>query len=157
MTKQQRRIAGGAAVVVVVLIGVGVAIASGGGDDNPVDTTASTSTTAATLPATTTTVAPTSVTVGIICTTPEDAAQTVVSAWEANDKPAAARCANQSALDELFKASGVGASWMFQGCGGPDPGVPTCQFSYEGGAANFAMAGTDAAGWKVDTVSYIAD
>jgi hypothetical protein len=106
---------------------------------------------------TTTTAATTPVTVGIVCTTPEDAAQSVVSAWEASDRAAAARCASQAALDNLFKASGAGATWTFQQCGGPDPGVPTCQFSYEGGAANFMMTGTEASGWKVDSITYVAD
>ena len=159
MSTRERWMLGAIGLLVVILIGVGIAVAVGGGGNDTIDTTATTlaTTTSTTLVETTTTGATTTVTVGIICTTPEDAAKNVVNAWEADDRPAAARCASQAALDELFKASGAGASWTFQDCGGPDPGVPTCQFSYEGGAANFKMTGADATGWKVDEVSYIAD
>jgi hypothetical protein len=161
MSTRQRWVLGAIGVLVVILVGVGIAVAAGGGGNDTIDATATTlatsTTTSTTLVETPTTSGTTTVTVGIICTTPEDAAKGVVSAWEAGDRPAAARCASQAALDELFKASGAGATWTFQGCGGPDPGLPTCQFSYVGGAANFKMTGTEAAGWKVDQVSYIAD
>lgn len=160
MSTRERWMLGAVGVLVVILIGVGIAVASGGGGDNTIDTTATTletTTSTALVDTTTTTAGTTTVTVGIICTTPEDAAKSVVSAWQADDRPAAERCASVAALDVLFKASGAGANWTFQDCGGPDPGVPTCQFSYVGGAANFKMTGTEATGWKVDEVSYIAD
>lgn len=162
MSTRERWMLGAIGALVVILIGVGIAVATGGGgNNNSIDTTASTLATttsgAAATTTTTTTSGSTPVTVGIICTTPEDAAKSVVSAWGANDRAAADRCASPGALDDLFKASGAGNTWMFQDCGGPDPGVPTCQFSYEGGAANFKMAGTEAAGWKVDVVTFVAD
>jgi hypothetical protein len=160
MSTRERWMLGAIGVLVVILMGVGIAVAAGGGGgDNTIDTTATTleTTTSTALVDTSTTAATTTVTVGIICTTPEDAAKSVVSAWEAADRPAAERCASVSALDTLFKTSGAGASWTFQNCGGADPGVPTCQFSYQGGAANLKMTGTEATGWKVDEVTYIAD
>ena len=95
-----------------------------------------------------------SVTVGIICITPTDASQAVVSAWHAGDAPAAARCATASAVSALFAHPGAGAGWTFAGCDGPDPGVPTCTFTYPGGKATFTLQGTEAEGWKVGQVAF---
>ncbi len=151
MTNRTRWLLGGAAAVLVVVVGAAVAIASGGGDDKPraaPTTTTSTSTT------TTTVTVP--VTVGVVCTTPEDATQSFVNSWIAGDRASAERCATTEATDKLFQNSGAGAQYTFQGCSG-DPGVPTCSYSYEGGAANFTLNGTESGGWKVVDVSYIAD
>jgi hypothetical protein len=160
MTNRTRWMFGGAAAVLVIIVGVAVAVASGGDDKQKPraapTTTTSTSTTTTTLPPTTTTVT-VPVTVGIVCTTPEDATQSFVNAWIAGDRAAAERCATTAATDELFQNSGAGAQYTFQGCGGGDPGVPVCQYSYEGGAANFTLNGTESGGWKVVDVSYIAD
>lgn len=96
-----------------------------------------------------------SVTLGIICTSPRDATDTLVGAWIAGDAAAAARCAETAVVDELFETDGAGAQWTFQGCGvaGPD----LCQYSYEGGAVTFTVAGSDDAGWKATAVEFIAD
>jgi hypothetical protein len=95
-----------------------------------------------------------SVTVGIVCITPSDASQAVVSAWQAGDEAAAGRCATPSAVSTLFARPGRGAGWAFQGCGGPDPGVPSCTFRYAGGQATFTLMGTEAQGWKVGKVAF---
>jgi hypothetical protein len=99
----------------------------------------------------------TSVTVGIICTTPEDAAKSLFSGWLAGDQGAAKRCATDGAVAALFKTSGAGAQWTFQGCDSSDPAAPACSYSYEGGAAIFTENGSEAAGWRVVDVSYVAD
>jgi hypothetical protein len=99
----------------------------------------------------------TSVTVGIICSTAEDAAQSVVQAWGADEQAAAARCASDAVVEVLFRTSGVGNTWFFQGCDRADPGVPICAFSYEGGAAFFTVEGTEAAGWKATKLEFLAD
>ena len=99
----------------------------------------------------------TSVTIGIICTTPRDATDTLVGAWIAGEPAAAARCAEQAVVDQLFEDDGTGATWIFRGCDGPDPGVPQCQYSYEGGGVTFTLAGTEAEGWKVTALEFIAD
>lgn len=154
-------------VALVAIIGGGLAIALGGGDDERKVQTASATTvvvasTSSTLaPSTTTPSASTpsgqtSVTVAIVCTTPEDASQGVVSAWIAGDRAGAGRCATEPALDTLFETSGAGAQWTFQGCFG-DPGVPDCAFTYPGGSAHFTLNGTEAAGWNVVQVGYVAD
>jgi hypothetical protein len=102
----------------------------------------------------TTTTAPSSppLTIGIICTTPTDAAQTFVAAWMAGDRGAAGRCAAPGAVSTLFARNGHAAGWTFQACGGPDPGVPVCTFAYPGGTAQLTLNGTEAAGWKVAQV-----
>lgn len=151
MTARERWLAGVVALLLVVLIGAGVALLLGNDDNNE----ASTSTTTTTAPSTTGTTE-TQVTVGIVCTTPEDATMSLVDAWIAGDMAAAARCADRAVVDELFKNNGAGAQWMFQGCSG-DPGLPTCSYSYEGGGANFQLNGTEAGGWKVVSVSFVAD
>ena len=150
----RRRVMLAAAVCAVALVGA----ACNGGDDSD-STTGSSSTRSST----TTTVVPgtdpdtTSVTIGIICTTPEDAVQGIVAAWGADDRAAASRCATAPVIDRLFQGSGVGNSWLSQGCDRANPGVPICAFSYEGGAAFFTVEGTDAAGWKATKLEFLAD
>ena len=164
MTTQQRLLAGGGALIAAALIGGGVGLLVGSGDNNRKNEIATSGTTTSTSSATSTstTVAPTTttggtpVTVGIICTTPEDATKSVVAAWTAGDRAAAGRCATKTALDKLFATNGSGAQWTFQGCSG-DPGVPTCQYSYVGGGAHFKLNGTEAGGWKIVDVTFTAD
>jgi hypothetical protein len=108
-----------------------------------------------TRPATTTTtmVAATGGTVpAASCTTPTLAARAVVDAWLAGDRTAAGQCATPDAIAMLFAHSGRSAGWTFQGCDGPDPGVPVCSFTYPGGVGRLTLQGTEAAGWSVETV-----
>jgi hypothetical protein len=144
--------------VIVVLGGVGLAFAlSGGDDDNAASTaTTTTSTTTATVVSPPST-GSTAVTIGIICTTPEDAAQSIIGAWTAGDQVAAERCASHDVISELFTTNGSGADYVFQGCFGDDPGVPDCAFTYPGGSVHFTMNGTEAEGWKAVSIGYIAD
>jgi len=103
---------------------------------------------------TTTTTGPeTPVTIGIICSTREDAAQTVVDAARAGDAAAAQRCGSAAAVSALTGARRPDASWQFGGCGGPDPGVPVCTYRMSSGTVSLTLAGTEAAGWKVETVT----
>ena len=151
----RRTVALVAAVGAVALMGA----ACGGGDDasssDRSSTTSSSTTTTTVTPATVPDT--TSVTVGIICTTPEDAAQGVVAAWGADDRAGASRCASTAVIDQLFQTSGAGNPWINQGCDRADPGVPVCAFSYEGGAAFFTMEGPEAAGWKATKLEFLAD
>jgi hypothetical protein len=146
-------------LLAAVLCAVALVGAACSGSDDSADKTGSSTTRSST----TATVAPptvpdtTSVTVGIICTTPEDAVQGIVAAWGADDRAAAGRCASPAVIDRLFQTSGVGNSWFFQGCDSADPGVPICAFSYEGGAAFFTVEGTEAAGWKATKLEFLAD
>lgn len=86
------------------------------------------------------------------CTTPTLAARAIVAAWMASDRGAAGQCATPDAVATLFAHPGNGAGWTFQGCGGPDPGVPVCTFNYPGGVGRLTLHGTEAAGWSVDHV-----
>ena len=144
-------------VAIIVLVVLLVA----GGDDGD-ERTAATTTTSTTLAATTTlapvttTTAPTSVTVGIICSTPEDAAHSLIDAQIANDETAAHRCASDAAVDALFPTSDPDANYTFQGCFTGETPV-RCSFTYEGGAVTFVMSGSAAAGWRVDSAGFIAD
>jgi hypothetical protein len=154
----RRFVALGGAVLALGLLG-----AACGGDDSVSTTTRSSTSTSTTSSTTTSTTLPTtadttSVTVGVICDTPEDAVQGVVAAWGADDRGAASRCATAPVLDLLFRGSGVGNTWQFQGCDRTaDPGIPRCAFSYEGGAAFFTVEGTEAAGWKATALEFLAD
>jgi hypothetical protein len=149
----RRTIALATVVCAVALMGA----ACGGSDDSDSSDRSSTTGSSTTTPVPPTVPDTTSVTVGIICTTPEDAVQGIVAAWGADDRAGASRCASTAVIDQLFRSSGVGNSWFFQGCDRADPGVPVCAFSYEGGAAFFTMEGTEAAGWKATRLDFLAD
>jgi hypothetical protein len=161
---QERVLAALGVLALVAIIGGGLALALGGDDEPSVRTAGATSTTAVfvptstTLPDTSTTIPPdqTSVTVGIVCTTPEDASGTLVATWAADDRAAAALCASQAAVDTIFQTSGAGAQWTFQGCVESSPGVPACAFTYPGGIAYFTLTGSEAQGWTVDAVEFVA-
>jgi hypothetical protein len=90
------------------------------------------------------------------CTMPTLAARAVVNAWLAGDRTAAGQCATPDAVAMLFAHPGHAAGWTFQGCDGPDPGVPVCTFSYRGGVGRLTLHGTEAAGWSVDNVQLAA-
>lgn len=138
---------------VVLALAVGVAACGGGSDDAGQSTTSR----ATSSSSTSTTEEETSVTVGIICTSAEDAAGSVVSAWTAGDRAAALRCASDTAVEQLFATDGAGNTWIEQGCDRTDPTVPVCAYSYEGGAAFLTVEGSDADGWKVTQVEFVAD
>lgn len=93
------------------------------------------------------------ITVGIICMTPTDAAHALVDAWTSNDRGAAGRCASDAAVAALFGRRGD-PSWAFQGCDGPDPGVPICTYRGSGGTLRLTLMGTEAQGWKVTDVAF---
>ncbi|MEX2254032.1 MAG: hypothetical protein WEC34_01215 [Acidimicrobiia bacterium] len=137
----------------MLVLAVGVAACGGGDSDSADDTT----TTRGTDASTSTTEDTTSVTVGIICTTAEDAAMTLVDAWGADDRAAGRRCASEAVVDQMFEVSGAGNTWTDEGCDRTDPGVPVCAYRYEGGAALLTVEGSEASGWKVTRLEYLAD
>ena len=123
-----------------------------GGSSSQVQTRPSPAT-STTAPAPSTSGGP-SVTVGIICSVPTDAAQALLGAWLAGDRAAAGRCASPAAVSALFARAGRGTGWTFQGCDGPDPGVPQCSYASAGGHASLTLMGSEASGWKVDSLSF---
>ena len=141
----------------VLALGATVVACDGGSERAEESTTTRGTDATSTTSAPSTTVDTTSVTVGIICTTPEDAVSTVVQAWGVDDRAAAERCAVDAVVNRLFQASGVGNTWIDQGCDRSDPSAPKCAYSYEGGAAFLTTEGSDADGWKVTRLEYLAD
>lgn len=142
-----------ASIAVLALV---AGVAAGCSDDGGGSSEGSTST-RVTEPSSSTTEDTTSVTVGIICSTAEDAAQNLVDAWGSGDQAAARRCATDGVVDELFLTDGADNTWTAQGCDRTDPGVPVCAYSYEGGAAFLTVEGTEAEGWKVTGLRFQAD
>jgi hypothetical protein len=109
---------------------------------------------ATTVPSASSTTGGPSVTVGIVCIDPTDAAQSVLSAWTAGDRAAAARCASPAVVSALFGRASRGTGWTFQGCGGPDPGVPQCTYTAAGAHASLTLMGSESSGWRVDSLSF---
>ncbi len=60
-------------------------------------------------------------------------------------------------VNQLFENNGSGNTWTDQGCDTSKPAAPVCAYSYEGGGAFLTVEGSDAAGWKVTKLSYVAD
>lgn len=162
----QQRVLTVLGVVALVGIVVAVAIIATGGDDSEVRvaTASTTSSSAVSVPipsSSTTPTVPTTVPGPTpptgTCSQPEDASQAFVDGWKAGDRTAAGRCGSAEALATMFQTDGSGAQYTFQGCDYTDPGVPVCSYTYPGGAARLTIEGTEAAGWKVTKVEFIAD
>ena len=141
-----RRLIAAGAVATAVLAGCGGSSGRVQSHHSPATTT--------TAPAASSTTGGPSVTVGIVCIAPTDAAQALLSAWTAGDQAAAGRCASPAAVAALFGHASRGTGWTFQGCGGPDPGVPQCTYSSAGGHASLTLMGSEASGWRVDSLSF---
>lgn len=137
-----------------IAVAATLAACSGGSSSESKDES---TTTRGTDASTSTTEDTTSVTVGIICSTAQDASSALVAAWTAGDRAAGARCASDAVVNQLFENNGSGNTWMNQGCDTTDPAAPVCAYSYEGGAAFLTVEGSDAAGWKVTKVKFLAD
>ena len=135
------------------LLVAAVTVAScGGGDGRAVHTGAPTTTTTTTITPVTRGSGGGSVNIGIICTTPTDAAHALVEAWRAGDRGAATRCGSPAAVATLFgrptgaDPNGGVEGWMVR-CTGT-----VCSLSYPHGTARLTVRGSDAAGWIVDQV-----
>ncbi|HEV2069822.1 MAG TPA: hypothetical protein VGR26_08515 [Acidimicrobiales bacterium] len=90
---------------------------------------------------------------------PEPVAMVLYEAWTIADRGCAERVATDAVVDELFDASGAGASWDFQGCmaiSEPEPYVD-CAFTYEGGSAHMTLVFGEIEGWLVTDIGYVAD
>jgi len=139
--------------ILAAALGVALVAAACGGGSTQAERHHGGSTTTTTPSTTGTSAGGPPLTVGIICTTPTDAAQAFVAGWVAGDRAAASRCGSPDAVTTIFAHGTNAAAWAFQGCGGPDPGVPVCTFTYPGGTAQLTLMGTEAQGWKVSSTS----
>lgn len=91
--------------------------------------------------------------------TPQAAAKAFYRAWRYHDRAAASKVAEKAPVKKLFRTRASGPGWTFQGCvekDNPDPHFD-CSYSYEGGGAIMAVADSDAFGWFVTKISFIAD
>jgi hypothetical protein len=87
---------------------------------------------------------------------PETAAKGLYNAWKRNNRRAALQVASTSAVNKVFRTRYTGPGWQFNGCekraGGYD-----CFYYYEGGGVTMRVVGGKAAGYRVRSVSFIAD
>lgn len=88
--------------------------------------------------------------------TPEEAAQRLYAAWKANSRSQAAPVATQAAIDQLFSRGWSPPDMAFMGCAVEGPSR-ICSYLYEGGALVMTVNGGASAGWKVDSINYVAD
>jgi hypothetical protein len=132
-----------------VLVGAAAAtlLAAGCSGSSGTHHAATTTTTSTTTVPTTTGPAPTA-----DCTTPTLATRSVLAGWAAQDRAITGTCATVTVVNTLFAYRGSPAGAALQGCGGPDPGVPVCTFSYSGGTGRFTLQGTESSGWSVQDV-----
>jgi hypothetical protein len=87
---------------------------------------------------------------------PEAAAEGLFDAWADKDRTAAAKFASEAAVAKLFRDGGGPEGMEFQGCE-KESGGYTCGYYYEGGGLIMHVKGSEAAGYKVDSVEFIAD
>lgn len=90
-----------------------------------------------------------SVNVGIICSTPTDAAAAVVNAWMSGDRAAARRCGIPTAVATLFARAAGPERWVLQRCAGA-----VCSFTHPQATVQLTVGGSDAAGWVVARVRF---
>lgn len=137
----QRARAAGLLAAALVLAACGGASSSTGAAHH----TASTSTTTVTA----TTGGGGTVNVGIICTSPRDAALAAVNAWIAGNRAAARRCVSPVAVESLFARAAGTEGWILQRCAGT-----VCSFTHPFATLRLTMGGSDAAGWVVTGVTF---
>lgn len=89
-------------------------------------------------------------------TKPETAAKKLYGAWKSHDRRAALRVASSAAVNKLFRNRYTGPDWEFNGCEKRGAGYD-CFYRYEGGGTSMRVTGSAAAGYRVQSVSFIAD
>ncbi|WP_405147428.1 hypothetical protein OG589_07670 [Sphaerisporangium sp. NBC_01403] len=89
-------------------------------------------------------------------TTAEKTAKYLYAAWKAGDRNRGLEIASTGAVKTLFRSRFGGAGYIFQGCN-PEKGGKSCAYSYEGGAMFMHTRGSEARGYEVRSISYIAD
>ncbi|HSO96366.1 MAG TPA: hypothetical protein VLV81_10030 [Acidimicrobiia bacterium] len=89
------------------------------------------------------------VNIGIICTSPRDAALAAVNAWIAGDRAAAHRCVAPAAVESLFARPAGTEGWILQRCAGT-----VCSFTHPFATLRLTTGGSDAAGWVVTGVAF---
>ena len=124
-------------------------------------TTTSNTTRAAASPAATTTAASPSPSASAVeqsskVASPKAAADGLLKAWKTKDRAEAAKYATDAAFTKLFTEGGGPEGMESQGCS-EEKGEYNCGYTYPGGALIMFVKGSDAAGYKVDSIEFIAD
>jgi membrane protein involved in colicin uptake len=88
--------------------------------------------------------------------TPKAAADGLLNAWKTKDRTEAAKFATDAAFTKLFKEGGGPEGMESQGCS-EEKGEYNCGYTYGGGALIMFVKGNDSAGYKVDSIEFIAD
>jgi hypothetical protein len=87
---------------------------------------------------------------------PEDAANGLLNAWKTKDRTEAAKFATEAAYTKLFTEGGGPEGMESQGCS-DEKGVYNCGYTYPGGALIMIVNGSEAAGYKVHSIVFVAD
>jgi hypothetical protein len=87
---------------------------------------------------------------------PKAAADGLLNAWKTKDRAEAAKFATDAAFTKLFTEGGGPEGMESQGCS-EEKGAYNCGYTYPGGALIMFVKGSDAAGYKVDSIEFIAD
>jgi hypothetical protein len=87
---------------------------------------------------------------------PEDAADGLLKAWKTKDRAEAAKFATDAAYTKLFKEGGGPQGMESQGCS-EEKGTYNCGYTYPGGALIMYVKGSESAGYKVDSIEFVAD
>jgi hypothetical protein len=89
-------------------------------------------------------------------TKPEDAANGLLNAWKKKDRTEAAKFATEAAYTKLFTEGGGPEGMESQGCSN-EKGVYNCGYTYPGGALIMIVNGSEAAGYQVHSIEFVAD
>jgi hypothetical protein len=87
---------------------------------------------------------------------PEDAANGLLNAWKTKDRTEAAKFATEAAYTKLFTEGGGPEGMESQGCSN-EKGVYNCGYTYPGGALIMIVNGSEAAGYQVHSIVFVAD
>ena len=87
---------------------------------------------------------------------PKAAADGLLNAWKTKDRTEAAKFATDAAFTKLFTEGGGPEGMESQGCS-EEKGEYNCGYTYPGGALIMFVKGSDSAGYKVDSIEFIAD
>jgi hypothetical protein len=87
---------------------------------------------------------------------PEDAANGLLKAWKTKDRTEAAKFATEAAYTKLFTEGGGPEGMQSQGCS-DEKGAYNCGYTYPGGALIMIVNGNESAGYKVNSIVFVAD
>lgn len=87
---------------------------------------------------------------------PQAAADGLLNAWKTKDEAEAAKFATVAAFTKLFKEGGGPSGMESQGCS-EEGNTHDCAYTYPGGSVHMYVKGSESAGYKVDSIEFVAD